>query len=217
MTAIPQIEFTQVYGKLTGNAMNTSRLVYTIPYISIHLALSGNWVVSIRRLLLWCRPDDSGSTRASFCKRRHFGYKCGGPDRYISGRNDTQTVDFFTPGFTNEFILKKGAKKKHCWLYGLFKTSRVQILRRSFFTSILFLVRRPFQCWFQSPKPRHLKKHNLRDLERDVVIFHWFPWFLEKRWCGVIMNHSSNIQYIQCMKHDKKRDQPKTIILILWR
>ena len=169
-----------------------------------------------------CRPDDSGSTRASFCKRRHFGYKCGGPDRYISiisGRNDTQTADFFTPEFTNRIHPnKKGAKKskkKHVgyMVYSWHRRAK-NIGPRVFFAPASSFSKAAISVVISIPEPRHLKKRNLRDLERDVIIFHWlnwFPWFLERRWCGVIMNHSSNIQ---CMKRDKKRDQPKTIILI---
>jgi len=161
-----------------------------------------------------CRPDDSGSTRASFCKRRHFGYKC--PDRYISGRNDTQTADFSPQNLQIEFILTKKGPKRNIVGYMVYSRHRraKNIGPRVIFAPASSFSKAAISVVISIPEPRHLKKRNLRDFERDVIIFHWlnwFPWFLERRWCGVIMNHSSNIQ---CMKHDKKRDQPKTIILI---
>lgn len=103
-----------------------------------------------------CRPDDSGSTRASFCKRRHFGYKCGGPDRYISGRNDTQTADFFTPEFTNRIHPNKKGGQKETLLVIWFTqdiAGRKTLVRGLFLHQHPRLVRRPFQWWFQSPSP----------------------------------------------------------------
>lgn len=99
-------------------------------------------------------------------------------DTYLE--ETTLKLQIFSPqNLQIEFILTKTGPKRKIVGYMVYSRHRraKNIGPRVIFAPASSFSKAAISVVISIPEPRHLKKRNLRDLERDVIIFHWLNWF----------------------------------------